>query len=85
MVNNVCDCGKKIEHLLSKRLDNPIDIELDSKLEIDNGMKDSFTYVNRLYEKEKLKQIKSEVLGDLRKEQKTITENQFKESCQKTS
>ena len=85
MVNNLCGCGKKIEHLLLKRLDNPIDIELDSKLEIDNGMKDSFTYLNRLYKKEKLKQIKSEVLDDLRNEQKTITENEFKESCQKTS
>ena len=54
MVNNVYDCGKRIKHLLES-LDNPIDIEIDSELEIDNAMKDLFTYVNRLYEEVKLK------------------------------
>ena len=34
MVNNICDCGKRIEHLLLENLDNPIDIEIDSELEI---------------------------------------------------
>lgn len=33
-VNNICDCGKRIEHLLLENLDNPIDIEIDSELEI---------------------------------------------------
>ena len=42
MVNNVCDCGKRIEHLLES-LDNPIETETDSELEIDNAMYDSFT------------------------------------------
>ena len=85
MVNNVCDCGKRIAHLLLESLDNPIDIGTDSELEIDNAMEDSFTYVNRLHEETKLKQVKNEVLGDLRNELKTIIENQFKESCQETS
>ena len=54
MVNNFCDCGKRIEHL-----HHPIDIEMDSELETDNVMEDSFTYANRLYEEAKLKQIKN--------------------------
>ena len=29
MVNNVYDCGKRIEHLLMETLHNPIDIEID--------------------------------------------------------
>ena len=41
-------------------------------------MEDSFTYVNRLNEEVKLKEIKNEVLGDLRNELKIIIENQFK-------
>ena len=49
MVNNICNCGKRIEHLLPESLDNPIEIEIESELEIENSMKDSFTYVNRLY------------------------------------
>ena len=43
IVNNVCDCGKRIEHLLLESWDNPIEIEIDSGLEIDNAMEDSFT------------------------------------------
>ena len=85
MVNNVCDCGKRIEHLLLESLDNPKEIEIESELEIDNAMEDSFTFVNRLYEEAKLKQVKNEVLGDLRNELRTIIENQFKESCHETS
>ena len=50
MVNNVCDCGKRIEHLLLETLDNPREIEIDSELGTGNAMEDSFTYVNRLYE-----------------------------------
>ena len=88
MVNNVCDCGKRIEHLLLEKLDNPIEIEIEivnsMELEIVNSMKDLFTYVNRLYEEAKLKQVKNEVLGDLRSKLKTITKNQFKESCHET-
>ena len=80
MVNNVCDYGKRIEHL-PESLDNPIDIEINSELEMDNAMEDSFTYVNRLYEEAKVKQVKNEVLGDLRNELKTIIENQLKKSC----
>ena len=38
-----------------------------------------------MYEVAKLKQVKNEVLGDLRNELKTIIENQFKESCHETS
>ena len=53
---------------------------MDSELENDNVMEDLITNVNRMYEEAKLKQIKSEVLGDLRKEQKTIIEDQFKGS-----
>ena len=34
MVNNICDCGKRIEHLLLENLNNPIDVEIDSVLEI---------------------------------------------------
>ena len=34
MVNNICDCGERIEHLRLENLDNPIDIEIDSELEI---------------------------------------------------
>ena len=49
VVNNICNCGKRIEHLLLESLDNPIEIEIDSELETENSMKDSFTYVNRLY------------------------------------
>ena len=49
MVNNICNCGKRIEHLLLESLDNPIEIEIESELETENSMKDSFTYVNRLY------------------------------------
>ena len=75
MLNNVCDCGKRVEHLLLESLDNPIEVEIDSELEIDNAMKDLFTYVNWLYEQAKLKQVKNEVLGDLRNELKTIIEN----------
>ena len=85
MVNNVCDCGKRIEHILLESLDNPIEIELDSELETDNATEDSLTYVNRLYEQAKLKQVKNEVLGDLRNELKSIIENQFKESCHEAS
>ena len=48
-------------------------------------MENSFTYVNRLYEEAKLKQVKNEVLDDLRNELKTIIENQSKESYHKTS
>ena len=59
MVNNVCDCGKRIEHLLLEKLDNLIEIEIEivhsMELEIVNSMEDSFTYVNRLYEEVKLK------------------------------
>ena len=40
-------------------------------------MEDSFTYVNKLYEEAKLKQIKDEVLGDVRSELRTIWENHF--------
>ena len=85
MLNNVCDCGKRVEHLLLESLDNPIEVEIDSELEIDNAMKDLFTYVNWLYEQAKLKQVKNEVLGDLRNELKTIIENQFKEFCHEAS
>ena len=49
VVNNICNCGKRIEHLLLQSLDNPIEIEIESELETENSMKDSFTYVNRLY------------------------------------
>ena len=28
MVNNVCDCGKRIEHFLLESLDNSIEIEI---------------------------------------------------------
>ena len=48
-------------------------------------MEDSFTYLNRLYEKAKLKHIKNEVLDDLRNELKILIENQFKKSCHETS
>ena len=48
-------------------------------------MEDSLTYVNRLYEEVKLKQVKNKVLGDLRNELKTVIESQFKESCHETS
>ena len=58
MVNNVCDCGKRIEYLLLESLDNPIEIEIESELEIDNAMEDSLTCVNRLSEEAKLKQAK---------------------------
>ena len=75
MLSNVCDCGKRVEHLLLESLDYPIEVEIDSELEIDNAMKDLFTYVNWLYEQAKLKQVKNEVLGDLRNELKTIIEN----------
>ena len=85
MVSNVCDCGKRIEHLLLESLDDPREIEIDSELGTGNAMEDSFTYVNRLYEEAKLKQVKNEVLDDLRNELKTIIENQFKESCHETS
>ena len=93
MVNNTCDCGKRIEPLLLESLDNPIEIEIDSELEIDNAVENSFTYVNRLYEEAKLKRVKNlcqkfhvkKVLGDLRNKLKTIIENQFKESCHGTS
>ena len=53
MVNNVCDCGKRIEHILLENLDNPIETEIESELEIDNAMENSFAYVNRLSEEEK--------------------------------
>ena len=43
------------------------------------------TYINRLHEEAKLKQLKNDVLCDLRNELKTIMENQFKESCHETS
>ena len=85
MVTNVCDCGKRIEHLLLESQDNLIEIETDSELKIDNAVEDSFTYINRLYEEEKSKQVKNEVLVDLRNKLKTIVENQFKESCHETS
>ena len=48
LVNNVCACGKRIQHLLLESLDNPKDIEIDSELEIDDAMEDSFTYINWL-------------------------------------
>ena len=48
LVNNVCACGKRTQHLLLESLDNPIDIEIDSELEIDDAVKNSFTYVNWL-------------------------------------
>ena len=63
MVNNVCVCGKRIKHLLLESLYSLIEIEIDSELESDNVMEDSFTYVNRLSEEAKLKQVKNEVLG----------------------
>lgn len=63
MVNGVCDCGKRVEHLQLESLENPIDTQKDSELEIDIDMEDSFTYVKN--EEVKLKQIKNEVLGDL--------------------
>ena len=62
-----------------------IEIETDSEPEIDNVKEDLFTYLNRLNEKAKLKQVKNEVLGDLWNELKTIIEIQFKESCHETS
>ena len=43
------------------------------------------TYVNRLYEEAKLKQVKNDILGDFRNELKSIIENQFKESCDEAS
>ena len=85
MVNNICDCGKRIKHLPLESLDNPIEIEIDSRLEIDNAIEDSSTYVNRLHEEAKLNQVKNEVLGHLRNELETITENHFKVSCHGTS
>ena len=62
-----------------------IEIETDSEPEIDNVKEGLFTYLNRLNEKAKLKQVKNEVLGDLWNELKTIIEIQFKESCHETS
>ena len=51
MVNNVCDCGKRIEHLLLESLDNPEEIQIERdkqiELDIDNAMEDLFTFVNR--------------------------------------
>ena len=85
MVNNVCDCRKRIEHLLLKSWDSPIKIEIDLEPEIDNVMDDSFTYVNRLYEEAKKKLVKNDHLGDFRNELKTIIESHFKESCHETS
>ena len=85
MINHVCDCGKKIEHLLLESLDNPTEIGIDSELEIDNGTKDSFTYVNRLYKKVMLNHTKNENLGNLRNKLQTLIENQFNESCYETS
>ena len=85
MINNACDCGKKIEYLLLESLDNPTETGIDSELEIDNGMKDSFTYVNRLYEKVMLNHTKNENLGNLRNKLQTLKENQFNESCYETS
>ena len=41
----MCDCGKRIKHLLQERLDNLIEIEIDSKLAIDSGMENLFTHV----------------------------------------
>ena len=40
---HVFDCGNRIEHLLLESLDNPIEVEVDPELEIDNGMEDLFT------------------------------------------
>ena len=40
----MCDCGKRIKHLLQERLDNLIEIEIDSKVAIDNGMENLFTH-----------------------------------------
>lgn len=65
MVNSICDCGKRVEYLQLESLENPIDTQKDSELEIDIDMEDSFTQVNKLYEEAKVKQIKNEVLGDL--------------------
>ena len=48
MANNFCGCGKRIKHLLLESLDNPVDIEKESKLEIESSMENSFTYVNPL-------------------------------------
>ena len=85
MVNNLCDCGKRIEYLLLESLDNPKEIEIDSELETDSGMEDSFTYINMLYEEAKLKHIKNQVLDDLKHKLKALIENHFKESYQETS
>ena len=40
MVINVCNGGKRIEHLLES-LDDLIEKEMDSELETDNDMEDS--------------------------------------------
>ena len=40
VVNNICNCGKRIEHLLLESLDNPIEIEIESELETENSVKD---------------------------------------------
>ena len=37
MVNNICDCGKRIEHLLLESLDNPVEL----KTIIENQFKES--------------------------------------------
>ena len=49
MVNNICNCGKRIDYFLLESLNNPIEIEIELELEIEDSMKDLFTYVNRLY------------------------------------
>ena len=85
MVNNICDCGKRIKQLPVESLDNPKEIEIDSQLEIDNAIEDSSTYVNRLHEEAKLNQVKNEVLDHLRNELKTIIDNHFKVSYHDTS
>ena len=43
MVNSICDCGKRVEYLQLESLENPIDTQKDSELEIDIDMEDSFT------------------------------------------
>ena len=85
MVDNVYNCGKSMQYILLEGLDNPIEIEIDSELGIDNAMKESFASANSLYENTKLKQVKNEVVDDLRNELKTIVENEFKKSCHEIS
>ena len=68
MVNNFCDCRKRIEHLLRESLDDTTEIQSDYEEGIDNSMECL------------LKKIKIEVLGVLRKDLKIIIENKFKDT-----